>query len=324
MLIDKNFSFKKPTWLECDFPALVIDDFLSAQECERLTSAGHDFIKEQPGGIDVIHGGRTFLPWSSREFSQLKSKSSEWRVLCDKLSVNGLQEWINASQGMDFTKRGWTVYEDLNKFRLVEMESLNISRRLLGNRYLDIYEKLLESKVKKLPTSLLAAACGLTALNSLYRVLISQFLRFGSTPLVPLFDYSFSNSGYARGIHRDSDCRCLVLLLYLNSLDDTYKGGDLEIYGYRRQRRGGNEKLLYPAWPSSEECNLQHTIQPKPGRLVLFYNQYNAYHAVSKMSGIGQGRHFVYGGFTIPSSSLVNRGRLKNSDQSRTEFHLYR
>ena len=45
-----------------------------------------------------------------------------------------------------------------------------------------------------------------------------------------LYDYSKSGNGYGREIHRDSDSRYIVILLYLNDLDDSAKGGSLNIF----------------------------------------------------------------------------------------------
>ena len=63
-------------------------------------------------------------------------------------------------------------------------------------------------------------------------------------------------------------------------------------------------------------------IKPKRGRLIMFINQHNSYHAVSEMINDEEGRHFLYGGFTYPSSLFVNNKRLWRS-KLKTEMFLY-
>ena len=51
-----------------------------------------------------------------------------------------------------------------------------------------------------------------------------------------LYDYSISPNGYKREIHRDSDARTFVFLLYLNNLSKSGEGGELEIYKYKKDK----------------------------------------------------------------------------------------
>ena len=44
-----------------------------------------------------------------------------------------------------------------------------------------------------------------------------------------LYDYSISPNGYFREIHRDSDARTIVFLIYLNDLSSEGTGGDLKL-----------------------------------------------------------------------------------------------
>ena len=109
------------------------------------------------------------------------------------------------------------------------------------------------------------------------------------------------------------------MLLYLNNLGESTSGGDLEIYKLKKSRIKQN---LYPPQPKKNDCELQYVIKPKRGRLIMFINQHNSYHAVSEMINDEEGRHFLYGGFTYPSSLFVNNERLSHS-KLKTEMFLY-
>ena len=49
----------------------------------------------------------------------------------------------------------------------------------------------------------------------------------GKSSVELLYDYSVSGKSYNREIHRDSDSRLIVFLLYLNEFDEKEKGGNL-------------------------------------------------------------------------------------------------
>ena len=321
-LLSRDLEFNEPTWLDTSFPALVVDNFISSCECEDLVKDGRTYILSKPAGLDIIHGGRTFMPWSSYDFQELRRESVVWDDLSQSLAADGLSIWSRALRSCNKDYRD-SLTDCFKHTHLTDLELLRFSSRFLTERHLSKYKEILESKVKNTSVASIFGAMGVRLIDSIYRVILSRLISLRSTPLIPLFDYSFSNKGYSRNIHRDSDCRMLVLLLYLNDLDESHEGGDLELYDYSTDGDAINPKVRYPAWPGKEYCNLRYKIQPRRGRLILFYNQFNSYHAVSTMKGLGQGRHFIYGGFTLPSSILSKSNRLRGSDISKTEFHLY-
>ena len=173
------------------------------------------------------------------------------------------------------------------------------------------YSASLEYKIGSIPPYKLLSISIIRLLDTYFRRLISlknYLLR--KKPLIPLFDYSFSSNGYGREIHRDSDNRLIVVLLYLNDLDQSTLGGDLEIYKIKKEKI---EQNIYPPQPNKKDCDLEYIIKPKKGRLVMFVNQFNSYHGVSEMTDDKRGRHFIYGGFTYPSSLFVNSKRVANT-----------
>ena len=79
-----------------------------------------------------------------------------------------------------------------------------------------------------------------------------------------LYDYSKAQNGYSREVHRDSDSRTLVFLIYLNSLSADAKGGSLILHEYK-------DKTKISPQPDIEECNLLKKIEPKEGENGFFF-----------------------------------------------------
>ena len=130
-----------------------------------------------------------------------------------------------------------------------------------------------------------------------------------------LYDFSISKKGYKREIHRDSDSRIIVFLLYLNSFKNNGEGGDLNLHELSTK-----DENNIPAQPKNEDCKIVKTLSPKAGNLILFLNSAEAFHSVSEMMG-NEKRYFLYGSYT----SLNKKNPfLKNSaNKLNTEFFLF-
>ena len=116
------------------------------------------------------------------------------------------------------------------------------------------------------------------------------------------------------------DSRVLVCILYLNEIENNNElnsSGSLEIF-----ESIGKINKLAPQ-PKDHEVKKIADIEPKAGRLVIFFNQSNSYHAVSKMNFSEYGRHFIYGGFSL-QSSLNSPARFKSKGKLPTNFLIYR
>ena len=317
--ISSSDNFPDPTILDLPFPALVVDNFISDSLCEQLIL---DSTKSDNGtqAHNKVHGGRLLTPWSSLAFSELLSISDTWRSfsqdfpvqVVDLLRSNTLetQEFLDKS---DLRSLSRTILLSIGKFRL--------SPLLLSPAHLRSYRMVLESlpigRVGPLKLFFLSI---IRLLDEFFRLLKSSFLFFSNKKvLLPLFDYSYSNSGYSRSIHRDSDNRVYVVLLYLNDLDTPDIGGALELYSPSQNLPSNFD---YPPRLSQSQAQLRYSIQPKAGRLIIFKNQYNSYHAVSPLAQSRSGRHFIYGGFSVPSSLYNNRDRL-GPHSLPTEMFLY-
>ena len=148
----------------------------------------------------------------------------------------------------------------------------------------------------------------------IYNFLYKIFSR--KIPVELLFDVSKSGVGYEREIHRDSDSRIIVFLLYFNALAKETIGGNLSLYRYSGLNKDAQRSVL-----TYNDSILLHSIKPRPGRLVIFLNDKNAYHAVDKMVQCSNYRYFCYGAFTsLNSKNLINS---KLSLQSDTDFKKY-
>ena len=154
-------------------------------------------------------------------------------------------------------------------------------------------------------------------LNFLLRhaLAISYFL-LGRRVVVPLWDYSRARNGYGREIHRDSDSRAVVFLIYLNEIGPGADGGGLSLYN----SDSGNS--IWPPRPAANTVTQMETLKPKAGRLVVFLNTANAYHSVDIMQNSDRPRHFIYGGYTL-LSSLGSVARKYSSATMPTEFNIY-
>ena len=131
------------------------------------------------------------------------------------------------------------------------------------------------------------------------------------------FDASSAANGYKREIHRDSDQRIFVFLLYLNSpsCNDAASGGDLCLHAL-----AGDDLDPLPQ-PHPDKTVIIKEIKPEPGCLVIFENDLTSYHSVSEMKGFNDERFFVYGSLTVLSGK---NAKIKNSKYSMpTDFKMY-
>ena len=320
-IINSSDNFQKATWLDTEFPTLIIDNFINKEEGEKLIREGEIFIKSEAKNNTVVHGGRVLIPFSSDKFKRLTKISKSWNNFYKIFKVRSLKFFLKELGNIkNLSEISKTSIDELKLISLKETEDYKLLKKLNLKLLEKKYNNLLEKKIGSIPPSKLFFISTIRIFDSYWRKLKSliQYL-IGERPILPLFDYSFSSNGYGREIHRDSDNRLIVVLLYLNTLGESTSGGDLEIYKLKKSKR---KKSLYPPQPKKNDCELQYVIKPKRGRLIMFINQHNSYHAVSEMINDEEGRHFLYGGFTYPSSLFVNKKRLSHS-KLKTEMFLY-
>ena len=277
---------------------LVVDDWLDDESCRRLMEDGDSSCPTTSGR--TFHGGRHYVPNTTDDWGVLVGASSAWRDLEARLSSPEFLAWIIGELDRDGNDA------DLAPVRVYGGPRTKIERLLRGDDRLEA-----TSAARRLARRLHQAQLGARrrAIFHWHRITRRE------TVVELLCDYSRATDGYGRVVHRDSDMRRYVFLLYLNALDDDASGGDLDVYRPAVGREGS------PAWPDEGECVLEDSVRPARGRLVVFRNAHDSYHGVTTMTGHGRVRHFVYGGFTQLGGT--NPNMAGSSGSIPTEFHLY-
>ena len=273
----------------------IIDDFIEKNLCDHLIQDAKTMVQDK--GFVNINVNRKHLVSSSLEFGSLVENSSHWKTLTDK---------IDSDSFLSFCKTKLDINEKMyltNFFKIKSPSDSDISFKSLSNQ-----------KVKSISTSALVKYSFYRLYKNLLRkIKFSKMFFSKKLPVELLYDYSIAGDGYFREIHRDSDSRMIVFLLYLSSLPNETKGGSLDIF---KLKENAKETL---ARPDPSMCEKIESITPKPGRLVVFKNDNNSYHSVEKLSDSKSSRYFIYGGFTLLSQNnpFITKGKLK------TEFNFF-
>lgn len=294
------------------FPILTIENFLTKKQCDDLIDDASNIIKRNNS---TIHGGRIMIPSTNSAFKNLVKESKNWNLLHKRINNQEILNLLLDNIAND--KKPSNYKKWLNNKRFSISNKLTSIENLIGKNLTKKWKRILDKEVKSIPNNKLFLTLIINIIDDFYRIISSiiDYL-FNKNNLILFYDYSISNLGYTRSIHRDSDSRVIVMLLYLNNLEKEVKGGSLEIY--KTKKRG-----KYPPFIPYDESSKVQDIKPVAGKLVIFLNTANAYHAVSKMSHSSFGRHFIYGGFTMNSSfgSLALKG---SKGKSPTEYYIYK
>jgi len=263
----------------------VINNFISAEECDQLINDSTQIIDEDFLNIQTK---RLFLSSSSLEMQALINKYTSWKKL------------VSYIDSQEFLEKCCVTLNIELKLKKVNFFNKNVNTSSDGY-YLE-FKKNGNKRLKDLTSKALVKYFLIRFFRVILRkIKFSKIFYLNRIPCELLFDYSKANNGYYNDIHKDSDSRIIVFLLYLNSIDG--EGGSLQFY-----KKDGQNNL-----------SLVESIQPEPGKLVIFSNNDISYHGVKKMSGSSKMRHFLYGSFT----SLNEENPLVKKKTTKTEFHLY-
>lgn len=281
----------------------IIKNFINEETCKKLIKEANDKSKnnhEYKKNKTVIHGSRQFLSSTDIEFYNLLKNSKEWRNLINK---------INSEKFLNFCLAKYHLSK--KKFSLV-----NFFKNKKLSTIQKKFKEMSSNKIRLISTkNLLLYFLIRLYRDSIRKIKFSKIFYLNKSAVELLFDYSKAGNGYSRQIHRDSDNRLIVFILYLNSpaKKENYKGGNFDIYKLIR----GNKNISYP---KKNNCKKIDSIKPLAGQLIVFLNDNNSFHGVEKMENHSQLRHFIYGGFT-----LLNKKNpyINNSSKVATEFHLY-
>ena len=265
--------------------SLVID-------LQRYTSKEH---------LSDIHGGRFILRNTSDEFKDLLSKSEPWNKLYRKLSSNeflsSCMEHLEMSSGA----------VELNPY---------LSQRIIPQK-LQRVDALKHKRIRETSFIAMSAYLVYSLWNKFCFYMFRLRYRFSKKiQLDILLDVSQSENGYVREIHRDSDSKYVVFLLYLTDLSEKGEGGELNLFKYTGELKHDPEPQ-----PAAENCALMRKITPTKGKLIIFKNNHEAFHSVSEMSGYDEGRIFCQGAYTVLSGANPNFN--KSTRKLKTQWQLY-
>lgn len=280
----------------------VIDNFISEELSKDLIDDFDSLIGD--GGVKKIHGGRASVPSSHILFQDLMQRSSQWKDLYAKLNSASFFEYCLSQLGIERKyKRG---------FKLVSF----FTRPLVGLR-LKI-KRVSQKPTYQLPASILGGIFlyRLLAKLEFFLTFLTQRLGLGPWPVELLFDVSRSGNGYVNAIHRDSDSRLIVFLIYFNKIDGNGSGGNLDVLKYKHK-----EVLDPPVYPALADCDLIDSVVPEAGRLVIFENTKDAFHSVQEMVNCSGYRYFCYGGFSVLTGLSPSLSDSKH--RAPTEFYIY-
>lgn len=274
----------------------VIENFITKNDCDELINDSKKYLNSD--NFLKILNKRKSIPSSSPDYISFLKKSTNWKKLHEK---------INSQYFLDL------IQNELNIDNKYQFKITNFFFDEKPNFFLQKYKYLNQLKIKSLNFKSLIKYIFYRFYRNLIRILKYKFTRKNYVELI--YDYSISPNGYKREIHRDSDARTFVFLLYLNALPESGEGGNLEIYKYK------NSKDKIPSRPKFEDCDIIESISPRAGRLVLFLNSHDSLHSVSEMKNYNEYRHFLYGSFTLLSKKNIY---LKKSLGSLpTDYNLF-
>ena len=274
----------------------VIKNFINPQDCKNLINDAKKLTDNK--NYFKYHGNREDLTSSSLAYNQLLLESTNWKNLTNKINSKEFFEICCDKLGIDSGK-----FYIKNYF--------NISSPTPNQK---IYKLMSGLKVNLIPNKSLLKYLAYRIYRDLVRkIKFSNLFNLSKKPVELLYSYSKAGNGYKREIHRDSDSRLIVFILYLNDLPENGEGGTLDIY-----RRIKDDKNL--AQPSYDSCEKIESIKPGLGKLVIFLNGDNSYHAVSEMKNYEGFRYFIYGSFTL----LADKNEfIKNKSNLSTDYHNY-
>ena len=277
----------------------IIENFIDKKTCKELIDHSRNIILNN--NVDVINISRKSITSSSKLFLKLLETSENWQKLYKK---------INSEEFLDFCLKNLECVDLKNKTSVVNF----YNNEEINKKY---------QKHKNKSNMLIKNLSIISIIEYILKRILRKIYKFGyllkhtlknKFALELLFDYSVAKKGYFREIHRDSDNRLIVFLLYLNSFEGSKDDeGNLMIY-----KRIKDDKNL--SQPDEKSCELIKSISPKEGKLIIFLNSNDSYHAVKKIKDENQERHFLYGAYT-----LLNRGNpfIDNKSKLKTNFNFY-
>ncbi|MBR52126.1 MAG: hypothetical protein CMD58_06400 [Gammaproteobacteria bacterium] len=278
----------------------IIDNFIDENFCSKLVSNSKE-LENQIFNENIIHGGRNFISSTSDDFSKLQYSSESWDSFSKYLESREFAEFIFSKLGMK-----------INSFEIVNLYKAKNSFSFIKEK-----KKFNSKKINLLSSKRILWFIFMRFLHRAYLNLkLSRFFFTKKNPIELLYDFSIAQNGYSLPIHRDTDARIVIFLIYLNDVSEGSEGGNFNIYKLK------TTKNFFPPSPNLSDCNLIKSITPKAGRAIFLDGSMDSYHSVDKMINHKNRRYFIYGSFT----SLLNKNNLidyNKTNKFNTEFNLY-
>ena len=268
----------------------IIDNFLNKNSCEKLIKFSNDLLDNNSETINY-HGNRSEIFSTYNSFQSMILNEKEIKDFNEYLSSNEFFELVCEKLSIKTSDFELVKYYNTQKFDILNKNRKNISL-IPDNQLLKIFvtRKIRQLKVKK--------------------IFNNYFSKKKKLEL--LYGLSKAGNNYKQAIHRDSDSRLIIFLIYLNDIDEKAIGGNLDLY----RKIGEISDIEKPNINSLEKIT---SIKPKEGRLVIFKNEDYAYHGVNMMKNFSNHRYFIYGSFTL----LNDKNPYINNSKIPTEFFLY-
>ncbi len=274
----------------------VIDNFLSENECELLIKDASNLNSSD--FINTHENKRMMLASSSYEFKKLINESDNWRNFNKKIS---------SLDFLDLIKKNLSIKSEFSLANFFSDYSIN-NKNHISFKNLGLYQ------LRNVKLFSLLKYLTYKFFRQFYRYIKFNLLSFVKPQHIELlYDFSRAKKGYKNMIHRDTDSRLLIILIYLNRLETGSKGGSLKIY----ENISGTEDY----YPRKEDVKLIKEIEPKPGRLVAMINDNDFFHSTDELLNLNGTRDFIYGGYTILSGT--NPFLKKSKKKYKTAYHLY-
>ena len=273
----------------------IIDNYIDQSTCQKLVQ---DYTRFVSTDLYRFQGGRRTFSNTSLNCINLIEKSESWADLAYLFSSRVFLDECLSELGINEPLESTSLIADIGKrFKWLRSKASSPLRHTSFRMALLWYSYLCIINTYVAFSSLIARMRN--------KVLVEMF-----------FDLSSASNGYSREIHRDTENRVFIFLLYLNDLEasKTSSGGNLRLYSPT------TASSMDPQ-PDASQVACIESVEPKAGRLVVFENTEDAYHDVELMRGYDKERFFCYGALTrLQGRHSKLRKSIKNY---KTDFRGY-
>ena len=177
----------------------IMDNFLGEKECEQLLKDASKLPDENY--INSHENKRKVLASSSYEFKKLIASSDNWQKLDKK---------INSKDFFDNIKKKLSISKSFYLTSFFSNYSTS-SKNHLSFKNLGLYQ------LRNVNLVSLIKYIIYKSLRFFHRIIKFNLINLiKAQPVELLYDYSKAVGGYKNRVHRDTDNRILIILIYLN------------------------------------------------------------------------------------------------------------